>query len=465
MMLRRLQATPVPWERKKFAGPLDIRAPEDHLVPEQERTRNQPIWSVAIGKALEELNFAARGQIESEMKRVAKGVVDATSSYFRMSGVPAFAHDPVPPQLIRDALPVEHLEPGDVMEHAVDRFVDLFDESIRPSLRNQVIKQLHDAIDSKLQLGRKGAIEHDGNSESAWQLPPHERDEGDDLFETPNRGAMGVFGRQILGKESLADDAAESRFGIRQDAGQPRNWLSGDVLSQFAVSDGGQTPLGGRRTAIQTFDTDPSGQDRLESLSHKKRGDRSPIQQASILRGFTLLFELGKRAAGKGKKIIETQLGRAATGGSLSVLAEWAANRNKPKAEQPTNWDYALAFASGAATGVINPKWGKAEIDAGIAIGSSLASDFASNREMSVPGALGAGLAAYVVSKASEVLDSAELRLLSQSAAKLGRKFGEKYFKEFVKNMLGQVQLAVDELKELWDSFERHIQEELQGSY
>jgi hypothetical protein len=129
-------------ERKKFKGPLDIRVPEDHLATNHEREADEPIWSPAIGKALEELNSAVRSGIESEAKNAARGVVEATSAYYRMSGVPTFAHDPVPWQLIKHALPSDQMKPGPQSQYAIGRFVNLFDDSVKPMLNEQVKRYL-----------------------------------------------------------------------------------------------------------------------------------------------------------------------------------------------------------------------------------------------------------------------------------------------------------------------------------
>ena len=142
MMLRRSQAYPDLWERKRFTGPLDIRAPEDRPVVEQQNAPAAPIRSPLIDKALGDFGKAMHSGVVDEMKRSAKDVVDATSAYFRMSGVPTFAHDPVPPQLIKHALPVELLDPGEHTKQAVGHFVDVFEDSVKPMLREQVMRHL-----------------------------------------------------------------------------------------------------------------------------------------------------------------------------------------------------------------------------------------------------------------------------------------------------------------------------------
>ena len=142
MLLRRENAYPDVWERKTFKGPLDIRAPEDHLAVDPAHSDGHTITSPAINSALIDFDEAMKSGMQDAVKRAARDVVDATSAYFRMSGVPTFAHDPVPPQLIKAALPPEHLAPGEHTSIAVDRFVDLFDDSVKPVLKEQVARHL-----------------------------------------------------------------------------------------------------------------------------------------------------------------------------------------------------------------------------------------------------------------------------------------------------------------------------------
>ncbi len=60
----------------------------------------------------------------------------------------------------------------------------------------------------------------------------------------------------------------------------------------------------------------------------------------------------------------------ALVGGVTSVIAEWAVNRDKAM-----GWDYTLAFLSGAASGALNLKKGKATFEVLLAMGTSVAGD------------------------------------------------------------------------------------------
>ncbi|MCE9521205.1 MAG: hypothetical protein K8S25_02085 [Alphaproteobacteria bacterium] len=142
MIMSRLQTLADPLGRKKFTGPLDIRAPEDHLVMEHKRQEEAPITSPAIEASLEDFDAAMRSGMKDAVAASTKKIVDATSAYFRMSGVPTFAHDPVPPQLIKAVLPAEHLAPGEHTAMAAHRFVDLFEDCVKPMLREQVMRHV-----------------------------------------------------------------------------------------------------------------------------------------------------------------------------------------------------------------------------------------------------------------------------------------------------------------------------------
>lgn len=143
MLLHRLQAHRDLLARKRLAGSLDIRTPEDLPVIERENMPAAPIRSPAIDKALGDFGAAMHSGMLDEMKRAAKSVVDATSAYYRISGVPVFAHEPVPWQLIKEVLPVEQLTPGEHTKQAVGRFVDLFHDSVKPMLMDQLMRQLN----------------------------------------------------------------------------------------------------------------------------------------------------------------------------------------------------------------------------------------------------------------------------------------------------------------------------------
>ncbi|MCE9521207.1 MAG: hypothetical protein K8S25_02095 [Alphaproteobacteria bacterium] len=125
-----------------------------------------------------------------------KKIVDATSAYFRMSGVPTFAHDPVPPQLIKAVLPAEHLAPGEHTAMAAHRFVDLFENSVKPMLREQVSKH----------LGRGSAFD----THRAMLQNKDERDAGE-----PNLSIVrNVTGERVDGTGVVNSLTARRPFGI-----------------------------------------------------------------------------------------------------------------------------------------------------------------------------------------------------------------------------------------------------------
>lgn len=146
----------------------------------------------------------------------------------------------------------------------------------------------------------------------------------------------------------------------------------------------------------------------------------------------------------------------ALAGGALSVVAEWAVNRDKA-----TAWDYTAAFLSGAAAGAFDPKSNKVKFQVALAMGGSIAGDLMNDRSISVPRALGAGLGAYLVAKFGPRFLGAP----QGGARLLLRKFGDKYLKAFLKDVLGQeFELSARELRELWEGLESQFEQQLSES-
>jgi hypothetical protein len=160
-------------------------------------------------------------------------------------------------------------------------------------------------------------------------------------------------------------------------------------------------------------------------------------------------------ATARAKSVIVRMGREALLGGGLSVAAEWAASRHKPLKDRPTGDQYAVVFLGGAISGA-NIKRDKAFFEAFVAIGTSIGTDFVAGRPASVPVALGAGLAAYVVARVGSKTDA--LRLFSQGSGRIARKFGEKVIKEFVTEIFGRgFEFTQEELKELWHGFDEMI--------
>jgi murein DD-endopeptidase MepM/ murein hydrolase activator NlpD len=139
-MASRSQTYPAYRQPRAYEGPLDLRAPEDQNVGAN--GDEMPVWSPAIRQAMSEFQRATARRDLGEMKRAATNVVDATAAYYKMSGVPLFAHDPVPPQLLAEMLPPERLSEGATAARAAANFVELFDDSVKPMLKMQVGKLL-----------------------------------------------------------------------------------------------------------------------------------------------------------------------------------------------------------------------------------------------------------------------------------------------------------------------------------
>jgi hypothetical protein len=175
------------------------------------------------------------------------------------------------------------------------------------------------------------------------------------------------------------------------------------------------------------------GGGRLETLPYDPRRQSPQTEELSLGAGFKIAKRWGRQAL---------------VGGGLSVVAEWVVNKDKA-----TGWDYTLAFLSGAASGVLetDSKSDKAKLDAGLAIGTSLAGDVLNGDDPQVLAALGAGLAAYTISR----LGGSKL---AQAVGRVGRKAGEKFAKEYaaavLKKGLEELGLTKEEWDEFWRGFE-----------
>lgn len=156
---------------------------------------------------------------------------------------------------------------------------------------------------------------------------------------------------------------------------------------------------------------------------------------------------------------LEKRGARAVIGGALSIAAEYSAN-----GEKATGWDYALAFASGAASGGIEPetKAGKAGFDASLAFSSSVLGDILSGRDVDIGLALLAGTSAGLITFLGGLANLDKARLFSQFGAKYAKKYLEKAAKEFFKAWLGD-ELVLGRAE--WDRFMDALTEEVRRQY
>jgi hypothetical protein len=172
------------------------------------------------------------------------------------------------------------------------------------------------------------------------------------------------------------------------------------------------------------------GGGRFETLPYDPRRQSPQTEELSLGTGFKIAKRWGRKAL---------------VGGGLSVVAEWVVNR-----DEATGLDYTLAFLSGAATGILetDSKSDKAKLDAGLAIGTSLAGDVLNGDDPQVLAALGAGLAAYTISRLGGSKGA-------QAAGRFGRKAGEKFAKEYATAILKKGLEELGLTKEEWDQFWR----------
>jgi hypothetical protein len=152
--------------REGFRGPLDIRAPEDQFVSDEAMDDDAPVWSEGIRNALINWDTAKRSLKPEEQKRAANEVVAATAAHFNMSGVPAFAHHPLPPQLVAAELEDARGVPEHDRAGLVDRLVDLFDDSTKPAVKQQIMRYLDRAQGSEQKVAGPVAEVADGAAPS-----------------------------------------------------------------------------------------------------------------------------------------------------------------------------------------------------------------------------------------------------------------------------------------------------------
>jgi hypothetical protein len=224
-------------------------------------------------------------------------------------------------------------------------------------------------------------------------------------------------------------------------------------LSQLAEGEGERDPgtveARDQRGAFRTTEYGPLDRNNFETLPYDPRGDQVRFQELRSPKVIQGIWSWAKR---KGLE--------SAAGGALSVLAEWHANRLKSQpGGEPEVGDYLLAFITGAITGGWDPKRGKAELDAALAFGSSLLGDTmyqSAERPISVPKALGAGFSAWIVTKTG-----GKFRVVSQAVAKYGKKYLEKFIKDFLVAMVGDsLELTKAELQQFWHGVQEYWREQ-----
>lgn len=212
-----------------FKGPLDLRVPEDRYGEEQAREKDRPIWSPAIGKAVSDFVRAAESGRREDLRRAAREVVDATSAYYRVSGVPLHAHDPIPAQLIERLLPIKQLVPGEQTRQAVGRFVDLFDDSVKRLLHSQVMRHLDGRA---ARGGQVGSRSMDDLAEfDALDETPELHQWNEALIRDLSRG--GRTAERVIGTTELSPllNEQEKRDGMRASARQSDPLRVGEVLA------------------------------------------------------------------------------------------------------------------------------------------------------------------------------------------------------------------------------------------
>jgi hypothetical protein len=418
---------------------------------------NAPIWSPAIKRALDDWHAAKRDRDENALKDAARDMINATAAYHRAGGVPLFAHRPLPPQFVASELRDLPDLPQSHFVGLVDAFVDKFDDNAKSVVAHQVVATL------KRQRTAKDEVADSLPGEAGRVLrPPSVDDRG--MFEAQaSRGAPALPGspledrdQQKRGERSLQEraDELDARDSLARVA-HPIAYAGDQAANTFFGEDG---LLGdwGKRPVVPP-PSDPDSRKAADALQvYLEYG--MPIGGAAKVVGTTARAARGAlspRITGAIQRVLDTRAGSAIASGTLSVMVEWV---NSSDEDPATEWDYAVAFLGGAITGGVTPKWGKAEMDAGIAFTSSIFSDAGSGRRVSIEGALAAGFAAWVVTRVGGLPHLKNARLFSQMSGKYAKKFFEKEAKAFLKAMFGeQWDLAEKQWNSFWIALQDHV--------
>jgi hypothetical protein len=445
-------------KRKRPTGSPDIRAPEDRMVARDDGEEHAPISSPEIEKAIVNWVTARRHGDEEELKRAGREVVDATAGYYRAGGMPLFAHHPLPPQLVEAEVRAAQ---GGVTADTLRRFVGLFDGPVQRAVRQQAAGLLQRPRPLSGERTEAQMSDEHGAGEQSGLFAPM-------AYNGPaSASSEGVMRPSV---RSRRDERTEQQIADDLDArdswaaaAHPLAYGLDAALNDLAGEDGVLGDWGKRRVVPK-----PSG----EAAGAAGEAIRAYLEFGAPLGGVSRAVGATGRAlesvasSGVGRaltRVLETRSGKAVAGGLLSTVAEWRVNMDKPPDQQPTGWDYGIAFLSGAVTGGAEPPWGKAELDAGVAFGAALLSDKGSGRPMSVEGALAAGMAAWLVTRAGGIAKFKEARLLSQVGAKYGKKYLEKEVKKYFTAMFGEdIEMAGQRWAKFWNAFQDHMRRQWQ---
>jgi len=134
--------------RKRFEGPLDLRAPEDQFATEdqvEERYR-QPVQSLDVEHAINSLMRAWQTGDATGARLAAEEVKGRTRAYFNIQGVPVFAHPILPPQLAHRVREIVQELPLHVRETELNNLANQFGPDLRTAVAQEFARGLSLAV-------------------------------------------------------------------------------------------------------------------------------------------------------------------------------------------------------------------------------------------------------------------------------------------------------------------------------
>jgi hypothetical protein len=409
---------------------------------------NAPIWSPAIKQAIEDWYTAKHDHDEDGQKNAARDMINATAAYHKAGGVPLFAHRPLPPQFVDAEIGNVQKLPEGQSGRIIDAFVDKFDVSAKPIVAQQVAATLKNPTAGN----NTGAGSPDEPMKSSPTLTlPQERSSPvvNSTMLQPAPDDRGIFASAQGGRptkptrtpEQVADDL---------DKNDPVAWVAhpfayaADLVMNDVAGENGWLGDWGKRHVI------PRPNDARGAVGEFLR---DVIESGPGVVGASMLA----RGAFRNKVM---QLSREALiSGALSAAAEWITHRDVPPGQEP---NFVVAFLTGAASPYATNWLGKYKkykyvSDMALAMAGSIATDYIDGKQISITRAIGAGLAAALLSGAG---DSTDPQALARMTRKAFQKVGKDVLKEFFGDVAEFSEKEWDEIVQGFQSYQRFRQQQ-----
>lgn len=125
--------------RRRFEGPLDLRAPEEQFVTDDQidRRYREPVQSPEVEKAINSFMRAWHEGDAVGMRLAAEDVKSRTRAHFQMQGVPIIAHPILPPQFVRQVGEMVRELPLHGRETEFDNLADKFGPNLKKAVAQE----------------------------------------------------------------------------------------------------------------------------------------------------------------------------------------------------------------------------------------------------------------------------------------------------------------------------------------